>query len=73
MFYKFKLSYYDEYRNDEFPDEGLVYGESYGDAANKVVEDYGKNNVVEMYLQEITIEDNKTITKDEIDSAFSAS
>ena len=70
MFYKYKLNYYDSYKDEEMSDEGIVWGKSYGNAANKVVEDYDKDAVIDLYLQELLADGVNCINKEEIDYAF---
>ena len=67
MFYKYKVTYFDESKDDEVPSEGIVWGDNYGDAANRVVEDYGKDNLIDIYLYEIYIDGTYCIDKDELD------
>ena len=70
MFYKYKVTYFDEYKDDELPSEGIVWGDNYGDAANKLVEDYGKNNVIDLYLYELLIDGTYCIDTDELKQVF---
>ena len=70
MFYRYKVNYYDEYKDEEVEDEGLVWANNYGAAANNVVDDYGKTTIVDLFLKEIYIEGNTCMDKDELDSAF---
>ena len=67
MFYKYKITYFDESKDEEVPFEGIVWGDSYGNAANRVVEDYGKDNLIDIYLYEIYIDGTYCIDKDELD------
>lgn len=71
MFYKYKVTWYDSYYDKEVVEEGLTYANSYGNAANAVVEDYGKDNVVDIYLYEVFSEgDGSCIGADELKSIF---
>ena len=70
MFYKYKLSYYDSYKNEECSDEGLVWGKSYGSAANKIAEDYDEASIIDIYLQGLLADGVNCINKEEIDYAF---
>lgn len=65
MFYKYKVNCYDSYVDEEKPDEGIVYADSYGTAAEYVLEDYGKDSVIDMYLCEL-FEDGHCLTFDDI-------
>lgn len=68
MFYKYKVSYWDIHNIEEASDEGLVYAKSYGKAATKVLDDYGENCVIDIYLMEL--ESMKCINKEDIDLSF---
>ena len=71
MFYKYKVTWYDSYYDEEVVEEGLTYANSYGNAANAVVEDYGKDNVIDIYLYEVFNEgDGACIGADELKSIF---
>ena len=70
MFYKYKVTYYDVSKEEEVPSEGIVWGNNYGDVANRVVEDYGKDNIIDIYLYEIYIDGTYCIDKDELDYAL---
>ena len=71
MYYKYKVTYYNSYTDEEQLDEGLVYANSYSSAANNIVQDYGKDEVIDMYLYEIYNEGEGTcLNKEEIDYAF---
>lgn len=68
MFYKYKVTYWDGYNFEEKIDEGLVYAKNYGKAAMKILNDYGEDSVVDMYLMEL-IEIN-CLNKNDIDFSF---
>ena len=70
MFYKYKVTYFDEYKDEEAPSEGIVWGDNYGDAANKLVEDYGKYNVINLFLYEILLDGTYCIDTDELKQVF---
>ena len=71
MFYKYKVTWYDAYKDDELTETGLVYASSYGKAADAVVEDYGKDNVIDIYLHEIYNEGScACISVDELKYTF---
>lgn len=68
MFYKYKVTYWDGYNAKEETDEGLVYAKSYGKAATKVLDGYGEDCVIDIYLTEL---DNlECISKEDIDLSF---
>ena len=70
MFYKYKVTYFNDSKDEEVPSEGIVWGDNYSDAANRVVEDYGNDNLIDIYLYEICIDGIYCIDKDELDYAL---
>ena len=71
MFYTYKVKWYNSYSDEEKEEEGLVWGKNYGSAVNNVVEDYGKDEVISVYISSAYSEaDTKTISKQEIDYIF---
>jgi hypothetical protein len=71
MFYKYKVTWYNSYEDKELTETGLVHANSYGNAANAVVEDYGKNDVIDIYLYEIYNEGGGAcISVDELKDTF---
>ena len=67
MFFLYKVKYWCDYDNKEKVARGLTYGKDYGEAANKVYEDY-KDDIIDIYLQ--ALEDENTITEDDIIATF---
>lgn len=67
MFYKFKVTYWDDYDEKDKADCGLVFAEDYSMAASRVKEDFG-SSLVDMYLQEL--DTANTISIDEIKETF---
>ena len=67
MFYKYKITYFNS--SEECIEEGIVSAINYFEATRRVVEDYGEENISNIYLQDLCIE-GKCINKDEIDEAF---
>ena len=72
MFYKYKVGWYNSYNDKEEYSEGIVCAYSFGSAAERVTDSYGKDNIFDMYLTEITTEDENDycLSKEEIESAF---
>jgi hypothetical protein len=72
MIFKYRVNWYEEYTDTEKVEEGLVWADSYGQAANNVIADYGKDLVIDMYLKEIVMntDDVHCIAYDEIIQAF---
>lgn len=71
MFYKYKVTWYNSYEDKELTEAGLVYANSYGNAADTVVEDYNKDDVIDIYLYEIYNEGTGAcISTDELKNTF---
>ena len=72
MFYKYKVGWYDSYLDKETYNEGIVCANDYGTAANRVIYSYGKDNVFNLFLEEIPADDNEDycLSKEEIDCTF---
>ena len=51
MFYDMKVRYFNDCDDRETVDTGLVYGESLGEAADKVSEYYGEDNLISVELK----------------------
>lgn len=69
MICKYKVSYYDDYNDKELFDEGLVWGETYGKAADNVTADYGRD-IISLYLEDVEADDSFCINKEEINYSF---
>jgi len=72
MFYKYKVGWYDSYRDKEIYSEGIVYANDYGAAANRVIYSYGKDTVFNLYLKEIVVDDDEDycLSKEDLEYAF---
>lgn len=68
MYYKYEVTYWDCANTEEAFDKGLVHAKNYGKAANKILDEYGENCVIDIYLKEI--DTMKCINKDDIDFSF---
>lgn len=51
MFYDMKVRYFNDCDDREAVDTGLVYGESLGEAADRVSEYYGEDNLISVELK----------------------
>lgn len=51
MFYDMEVRYFNDCDDRETVDTGLVYGESLGEAADKVSEYYGEDNLISVELK----------------------
>ena len=67
MYYKYKVTYWSEFEEKDKCDEGLVFGNNYGNAADHLRQDYG-DNLIDMYLQELDLE--HTVTVDDWNDIF---
>lgn len=61
MLFVYHVEFYDEVTSEDTSEKGITCGNDIGDAANKITEWYGKNNVYSLkltpYEQVITEED----------------
>lgn len=60
MYFKYKVGYID-YMDNETEDVGLVYADSYGRAAEDVVEAYGGNDVYDIYIKPVTLPEDGNV------------
>jgi hypothetical protein len=70
MYYKYRLTYYSEYDHDEFPDGGIVYGNSYSEAMENIVKDYGEENISEVFIDSLCLDGEHTLSFEDIKSTF---
>jgi phage-related protein len=71
MFYKYTVTWYNSYADEEMTETGLVYAKSYGNAASTVAEDYGSDNIVDIYLRQVYNEgDGACISVSELKDTF---
>ena len=71
MFYKYKVNITNSYSYEEEMDEGIVVADSYADAADEILDSYGKDYLIDMYLYEIYTEgDSHCLNKEDIEYAF---
>ncbi len=57
--FEYRVNWYNDYEDKEEYARGLVYGPSYTDAIERVIKDYGKDAIIDIYLQ--ALEDTDTI------------
>ena len=67
MFYEYKVTYWNEYEEKDFEESGLTWASNYGEAANKIKEDY-RDDLIDMYLHEW--DTTNTVSLDEIKEGF---
>ena len=71
MFYKYTVQYYNDYDDKEVSEEGIVFAESFGKAAERVAEEYGEY-VFEVTIHDIGVKESSyCLNKEDIDYAFS--
>jgi len=71
MFYKYTVGWYDCYIDEERHDEGVVFARDWNQAADRVAESYGHDNVFDLYLKELLVEDGDyCLSKEDIEYAF---
>ena len=51
--FEYNVYYHDEEENKPLYEKGIVSSHSYGDAANRLVEYFGKENVITIELTEL--------------------
>ena len=61
--FNYKVKYFDDDYRDSV-EYGIVCAEDYGEAVNRIVDYYGKSNVISVSVAELL--DGHIITKDEI-------
>lgn len=57
--FEYRVNWYNEVNDKEEYARGLVYGTTYIKALKKVINDYGEENIIDVYLQ--ALEDTDTI------------
>ena len=66
--FEYRVNWHNELTNKNEYRRGLVYGTSYSDAIEKVVNDYGEDCIIDIYLQ--GLEDTNTIELETIKEQF---
>ena len=66
--FEYRVHWYNDIEDQEIFSRGLVSGKSYKDATNKVINDYGEECVIDLYL--MALEDSYTIELDTIKQQF---
>lgn len=64
MYFKYKVTFWCTWETTEKTDKGIIFGKDYGDAAMKLVDDYGKDCIIDIYLQELDV--GNAVCEDEI-------
>ena len=67
MFYEYNVTYWNDYEEKDMKERGLVWANSYSEAADKVYQDF-KKDLIDMYLQEW--DSYNSISLDEIKIGF---
>ena len=67
--FRYEINYWDEYDNKQEFEKGIISAENYGIAANKIVDYYGEENIIDIKLcpleEILTDDDLKDIYKGE--------
>ena len=66
--FEYHVNWYDDCGDKEIYAEGLVAADTYVDAAEKVLRDYGEESVIDLYLQ--ALEDTSVIELETIKRQF---
>ena len=66
--FEYRVNWYNDACDNEEYARGLVYGPSYKDAMRKIIEDYGEDSLIDVYLQ--ALEDTDTIELTTIKEQF---
>lgn len=70
MFFKYKVNIYDDTYDNEKEDEGLIWARNYTEATEKIIDDYGSDVLIDMYLMAINIEGDSCLTIQELSLTF---
>ena len=54
--FEYRVNWYNDIESKQELSRGLVYGPSYTDAIEKVINDYGKDVIIDIYLQALEYE-----------------
>ena len=57
--FEYRVNWYNEVANKREYSRGLVHGATYNKALKNVINDYGEENIIDVYLQ--ALEDENTI------------
>ena len=66
--FEYRVTWYNVCKEKEEAIRGLVASTSYRSAVNKVVDDYGEENIIDLYL--MALEDTNTIELETIKKQF---
>ena len=71
MFYRYTVGWYDSYADEEKHSKGIVFARDWNQAADHIVESYGHDSVFDLYLKELSAEnEDYCLSKEDIDCAF---
>ena len=66
--FEYRITWYNEYEDKEELIRGLAYGNTYAEALDNVIKDYGAKCIIDIYLQ--ALEDTATIELNVIKEQF---
>ena len=69
MYFKYRVEWYNTVSESEVKDQGLVFATDFGDAANSICGDYGKDEVIRIELEPLG-DCCKTISWTEVKATF---
>lgn len=68
-FYKYSMTYYDEYENVERKEDGIIIGNTYAAAVENLTKYYGDDAIVEFSITQINMSEN-ILSEEEIKDNF---
>ena len=68
--FRFKVTYFDEIDKKVATESGIIAGKTYGEAADQLVEIYGKEDISAIGLYELDTWLTDTQLKDELEDGF---
>ena len=66
--FEYRVNWYNDYEDKEIHAQGLVAANGYLEAVEKILHDYGEQNIIDLYLQ--ALEDTNVIELDTIKRQF---
>lgn len=69
-FYKYSMTYYDEFDNVERKEEGIIVGATYSAAVENLTKYYGEDAIIELSITQVNMSES-ILTEEEIKDNFS--
>ena len=70
MFYEYEVSWYNSFTDKDCTDKGIVSAKTYGEAAERVADEYGTDTINYIHLIDMCIEGEYCISYDELKQLF---